>query len=220
MYIWLILAILFAVLETVAVWRDLRRLEYIAKPLVMVCLFLWLYTATGLQGDTFWFALGILFSLAGDVFLMVSLERFFLPGLVAFLFAHISYILGFRDVLLTVNLWSLLLALILATNVARLLRRITGAMRAKGEDRLVAPVILYGAIISFMLYSAMSTINATQWKNGAALLVSAGALLFWASDLVLAWDRFVMPLQHRRWNIVLYYLGQIGLVAGVIDQFG
>lgn len=221
MYIWLILAVIFAILETVAVSRNLQRLEYLAKPAVMICLFIWLYTATGLQGDTVWFALGILFSLAGDVMLMFSLERFFLPGLVAFLLAHISYIIGFREALLTLDVWSLLLAFVLATNVARLLRRIAGAMRTRDENRLIVPVILYGAIISLMLYSAMSTINAPAWKNSAVLFVSVGALLFWASDLVLAWNRFVSPLrQGTLWNIILYYLGQIGLVAGVVNQFG
>jgi hypothetical protein len=72
-----------------------------------------------------------------------------------------------------------------------------------------------------MLYSAIATIYAPDWKTSAVLLVSLGALLFWASDLVLAWNKFVTPLRHgREWNIVLYYLGQIGLVAGVINQFG
>jgi hypothetical protein len=67
----------------------------------------------------------------------------------------------------------------------------------------------------------MSTINTPEWKNSAVVLVSAGALLFWASDLVLAWNRFVSPLKRGAvWNTILYCLGQIGLVAGVINQFG
>ena len=76
----------------------------------MVCLFLWLYASTGLQGTPFWFGVGILFSLAGDVLLMISLDRMFLLGLIAFLFAHVSYITGFREELETINAWSLFLA--------------------------------------------------------------------------------------------------------------
>jgi hypothetical protein len=98
MYLWLILALIFALLEVIAVSKNLGQLEYIAKPAVMIGLFLWLYTTTGLQGNAFWFGLGIVFSLLGDVLLLVSLERMFLPGLVAFLFAHVFYIAGLAGV--------------------------------------------------------------------------------------------------------------------------
>jgi hypothetical protein len=33
--------------------------------------------------------------------------------------------------------------------------------------------------------------------------------------------KFVAPLKNGRvWNIALYHLGQIGLIAGVVSQFG
>jgi len=221
MYIWFTLAIIFATLETVAVSKNSERLEYFAKPAVMVCLFLWLYSSTGLQGNTLWFGLGIIFSLAGDVLLMFSSERMFLLGLTAFLFAHIFYITGFREELGNLNAWSLILAMFIALNVGRLMRRIVGAMRAKGNNRLVFPVIVYGPVISVMLYAAMSTIYDPAWKTSATLFVGVGAFLFCASDGVLAWIKFVSPIKNGRvWNIALYHLGQIGLVAGVISQFG
>lgn len=221
MYLWLALALLFALLESIAVSRNLQRLEYIAKPAVMAFLFLWLYTTTGLQGTTLWFGLGILLSLVGDVLLMISLDRLFLPGLAAFLLAHLSYITGFRAELTTVNVWSLILLAFIAINASRLLRRIVGAMRARGENTLILPVIVYGIVISIMLYAAMSTTSNLTWSPLAASLVSAGALLFVASDVILAWMKFVAPLKNARiWNIALYHLGQIGLIAGVVSQFG
>lgn len=220
LFLWLILALIFALLEAIAVSKNLQRLEYIAKPAVMICLFLWLYTTTGLQGNTFWFGLGIVLSLLGDVLLIISFEGMFLLGLVAFLFAHIFYITGFQEELGTINSWSLILAMFIAINVGRLLRRIVGAMRTKGEKNLVIPVILYGTIISVMFYAAMSTVYDPAWKTSAAFFVSAGAFLFCASDTVLAWNRFVSPVKNGKvWNIALYHLGQIGLVAGVISQF-
>jgi len=222
MVLWLIPALFFAALEAVAVSKNSRRLEYVAKPAVMVCLFIWLYTNTGLQGNTLWFGLGILFSLAGDVLLMVSPgNRMFLLGLIAFLFAHIFYITGFREELGIVSAWSLILLVFIAINVSRLIRRIIGAVRAKGENKLIAPIIVYGTVISIMLYAAMSTIYAPAWKTSAAFFVSVGAFLFCASDVILAWNKFVSPVRNGRvWNIVLYHLGQIGLVAGVISQLG
>ena len=221
MYLWLILALLFAFLEAIAVSRNLQRLEYLAKPAVMAFLFLWLYTSTGLQGNTLWFGLGILFSLAGDVLLMLARERFFLFGLVAFLFAHIVYTTGFRDALTFTNVWSLILLVIIAINISRLLRRIVETMRLKGQDKLVLPVVIYGMVISVMLYAAISTIYDPAWTTRAAFFVSVGAFLFVASDVILAWNKFVSPVKNGRvWNIVLYHLGQVGLIAGVISQFG
>src|SRR4030095_12325698 len=143
MVLWLILALICAVLEIIAVSKNLQRLEYFAKPAMMICLFLWLYSSTSLVGNVLWFGLGILFSLVGDV-LLISFDRMFLLGLIAFLLAHISYVTGFREEIVTVTAWSLILAVFIAINIGRLLRRIVGAMRAKGQNRSVIPVIAYG----------------------------------------------------------------------------
>jgi uncharacterized membrane protein YhhN len=216
-----ILALIFAGLESLALWKQWRELEYVAKPAVMVCLFIWLYITTGLQGVAFWFGVGIIFSLAGDVLLMLSLERMFVFGLLAFLLAHIAYLAGFQNELRTVSFWSVLLLAIIAVNAVRLMRRIISAMRAKGQNRLVNPVIVYSSVISVMLYAAMTTLSNPAWKAGASLLVGLGAFLFYASDLILAWNKFVSPIKNGRMiNIGLYHLGQIGLIAGVIGQFG
>ena len=219
MYILLILAFIAASLEVIAVSKNLRNLEYFAKPAVMVFLFQWLYTATRLQGAAIWFGLGILFSLVGDVLLMFPLDRLFLPGLIAFLLAHIFYITGLQGGL-EINLWSLVLLMIIAVNVSRLIRHIVEAMRANGQNQLVIPVIVYGTVISVMLYAALSTLSGTSWTISAASFVSLGALLFCASDLILAWNKFVAPVKNGRiWSIGLYHLGQIGIIAGVVSQF-
>ena len=221
MVIWPILAIFFTGLEAFALRKNLHRLETIAKPAVMVCLFLWLFTTTGLQGPFLWFGVGILFSLAGDILLMISLDRFFVPGLAMFLLAHISYLAGFQEQLLNPTGWSFILLFFIFLNGYRLLRRIVAAMRAGGHDRVVTPVIVYGLVLSLMLYAALSTIFDPAWGTGAAFFVSAGAFLFYISDLILAWNKFVSPFQNSRiFNMLAYHLGQIGLIAGVISQSG
>lgn len=221
MVIWPILAVIFAALEVLALRKNVPQLAYLAKPAVMVCLLLWLFTTTGLQGQLLWFGLGILFSLAGDILLMISLDRLFIPGLIMFLLAHLSYLAGFQEQLLNPSGWSFILLFVVYLNGYRLLRRIAGAMRAGGHDRLVRPVIVYGLVISLMLYAALSTIFDPAWSTSAAFLVSGGAFLFYLSDLILAWNKFVAPVQNSRIdNILTYHLGQIGLIAGVITQFG
>jgi uncharacterized membrane protein YhhN len=101
------------------------------------------------------------------------------------------------------------------------MRRIVSAIRAKGQARLATPVIVYSIVITVMLYAAMTTISNPEWTTRASFLVSVGAFLFYISDLILAWNKFVSPIKNGRiLNIAAYHLGQIGLIAGVISQIG
>lgn len=221
MNIFLLLAILFAALESLALWKYWLKLEYIAKPAVMISLFLWLFTSTGLNGALLWFGLGIILSLAGDVLLMLSLDRFFLFGLVAFLLAHLAYVIGFNIPLPEFSLWGIVFAVMVSLGGARVIRRIVDALPSRGQARMRMPIIVYSTVISVMLLSAMIKLMDITWNANAALLVSGGAFLFYISDIILAWNKFVAPIQYGRiYNIAAYHLGQIMLIAGVIAQFG
>ena len=221
MNIFLLFAILFAALESLALWKYWLKLEYIAKPAVMISLFLWLFTSTGLNGALLWFGLGIILSLAGDVLLMLSLDRFFLFGLVAFLLAHLAYVIGFNIPLPEFSLWGIVFAVMVSLGGARVIRRIVDALPSRGQVRMRMPIIVYSTVISIMLLSAMMKLMDLTWNANAALLVSGGAFLFYISDIILAWNKFVAPIQNGRiYNIAAYHLGQIMLIAGVIAQFG
>lgn len=81
--------------------------------------------------------------------------------------------------------------------------------------------MVYGAVISLMLLSAMIKMTDFAWSVDAAALVSVGAFLFYVSDIILAWNKFVSPIQYGRiYNIGAYHLGQITLIAGVVAQYG
>jgi uncharacterized membrane protein YhhN len=222
-----ILLFLVAALDWLAVAKNWKKVEYLAKPAAMLVL-LGLLALVGGFGSVplICFSLGIFFSLAGDVFLMVSYARFsdrwFVPGLAAFLCAHLAYIVGLNTPLPDVSpIWSLGLAVILALSAARILRRIVAGVRQKGLPRLVRPVGLYGMVITLMLLSALLAVNNTDWKLSASVLVAVGAILFYFSDVVLAWNKFVTPIKNGRLtNMILYHLGQAALVAGIIIQFG
>jgi uncharacterized membrane protein YhhN len=220
MYILIILAFIFAGLEALALWKGWRNLELVAKPAVMVCLFIWLYTTAGLQGALLWFGIGILFSLAGDIALL-SIERFFAPGLVAFLLAHFAYLVGFNTPFpQSLGVWAFGIAIVLGLSAVRLLRRLVAGVRTT-QPRLALPVIIYSTVITLMLLSALLTLFRPEWKSAPAYLVSLGAFLFYLSDIILAWNRFVAPIKNSRMlNIGLYHLGQIAIVVGVVMQFG
>jgi len=220
MNIFLIAAFVFAALEALALWKNIPRLEYVAKPAVMIALFFWLWTSAGFNGALLWFGLGILLSLLGDVLLMISLDRLFLAGLIAFLLAHIAYIIGFNSPLATVTAWSLLLAFMIGIGGVRIIRRIIAPLQTQGQAGLRVPIIIYGFVISIMLLSAMLKLTDTSWQAGAALLVALGAFLFYLSDILLAWMKFIAPIRNGRiYNILAYHLGQIALIAGVVIQF-
>ena len=221
MYFLIVLAFIFAGLESLALWKGWHKLEYLAKPAVMVCLFIWLYATAGLHGALLWFGIGILFSLAGDIALMF-IDRFFMFGLIAFLIAHIAYLIGFNTPLpQTTTVWSILLAVVIGLGSVRVLRRIVGSIHTKGKKQLVVPVIIYGIVITLMLLAAMLTLFRLDWNAAAAVLVSFGAAMFYFSDIVLAWHRFVSPIKNGRMlNIGMYHLAQIVIVVGVVMQFG
>ncbi|MDP1716179.1 MAG: lysoplasmalogenase [Anaerolineales bacterium] len=220
MNILLIAAFVFAALEALALSKNLLRLEYIAKPAVMLALFFWLWTSAGLNGVLLWFGLGLLLSLVGDVLLMISLDRLFLAGLVAFLSAHIAYVIGFNIPLPEMSVWGIALAVMIGVGGARVIRRIIAALAARGQGHMRGPILVYSIVISLMVLSAMLKLTDVKWEAGAALLVSLGAFLFYISDIILAWHKFVAPIQHGRiYNIAAYHLGQIALIAGVITQY-
>jgi uncharacterized membrane protein YhhN len=189
-----------------AVATDRRSIEYGLKPATMVVLIaatLVLPDPTP-DGARLFIVVGLLCSLAGDVFLMLD-ERLFLGGLVAFLLGHVAYVLGLVQFDLTP---ALLVAGVVVVLVAAAVIGSRVVRGAGGQDRrLAAPVAVYMAVISLMVVMAFGT------SVPAAIV---GALLFYASDGILGWNRFVQPLPHGRLAVMTtYHLGQIGLVLAL-----
>lgn len=214
-------AIFLAILDWIAVATSFKPLEYIAKPGVMIVLLLWIGTQGELSGPIIWFVIGVFLSLWGDVFLMLPQERF-IAGLVLFLLAHIAYIFGFSQSLPPLNLASLAVGFIITLSAVGVYRRIAQALSIRQQSRLRLPVLAYTTIISLMLFSALVTMIRPddQWKPFPALLAGSGALLFFMSDALLAWNKFVAALSHGRLKVIIaYHLGQLGILLGAALQF-
>jgi uncharacterized membrane protein YhhN len=88
-----------------------------------------------------------------------------------------------------------------------LARRILPGVRA--HDRaMVTPVAAYMVVIGAMVATAVAIGNP---------LAAAGAVLFAASDTMIAWDRFVGAFARSGvWIMVTYHLGQAGLVISLL----
>jgi uncharacterized membrane protein YhhN len=203
-----------------ALRRGWRWLDYVAKPGVMVVLLVWLWQNQALDGfgTLILFSLGVLFSLIGDVLLMLPNERF-VGGLFAFLFAHLAYTAAFNINPPPLHVISAGLALIILAGGIWLFLQIRAGLIRSGKGKLVIPVLIYSGVIAVMLISALITPLRNGWGWEAASLVAVGALSFTLSDVLLAWDRFVTPFSWSWVRRILYHLGQITLVAGGIAKF-
>jgi uncharacterized membrane protein YhhN len=222
-------ALLLAILNWMAVAFDWRRVEYVAKPAVMVLLLVFIAVNVraadpleSLRSGMIWFVFGLIFSLFGDVLLMLPQNRF-LAGLGAFLLAQIFYTIGFNPVPplhIQHGLAALLIAALAALPAAPLYVRIVAGLRASQRERLQRPILIYTIAICIMLFSALLTNLRGGWEPTQAMLVSFGAALFVLSDALLAWNRFVAPIRNGRlWNMITYQLAQFLIVLGASIQF-
>jgi uncharacterized membrane protein YhhN len=201
------LAALVGALDWWAVTTGRRTTEYVAKPatiLLLLAVVLALRPAPGATRP--WFVLALLFSCAGDVFLMLPRDRFVF-GLGAFLLAHVAYVVGFLAG--GVAPGPAVLGLVVAGTVAVVLElRLMGALRESGRGRLVGPVLLYGMVITLMVGAAFGS---ARWP------AVVGALLFFASDGMIAISRFLRDFRMARTAIMItYHLGQAGLVLSLV----
>jgi uncharacterized membrane protein YhhN len=194
------------VADWVAVVTSRRRLEYVLKPAVMVGLIAFAVAIQPVSStERAFFVVALVLGLASDVFLMLPRDMF-LAGLAAALVEHIAYIAGFRARDLS-PAWLAVAVAIALVSVAAFLPPIVRALR-RSHPRLVWPVIAYVAVFVVMVAGAGGT---------ASLVALAGALLFFYSDAILAWNRFVRPLPYGRIvNMVPYHVGEALLVVSLL----
>lgn len=193
-------AALTGLLHIRAEFAGARRQVYLLKPLTTALILaaaLALPAADGVYRALV--AAGLIFSLAGDIFLMLPRDAF-LPGMVSFLVAHLLYIAAFTRP----NGWALaplalaLLALF-GIGYSALLWPKLGALRW--------PVLAYIATILVMAWQAIGLWQTAE--TTAAGRATLGALSFVASDASLAWDRFRRPLRLAPLMVLgTYYLAQ------------
>ncbi|HVN83900.1 MAG TPA: lysoplasmalogenase [Candidatus Binatia bacterium] len=185
-----------AVADWVAVSQNRITVEYVAKPAALAALIGYAATAAHPSAGLL---IALALSLLGDVYLMVPGDLF-VAGLSAFLFAHVAYIATFNAAWLTRLLWWLVVLAATFPVAQRVLRSV--------EDATLRPAIAgYLAIIAFMVASAIGS---------GSIVAAIGAVLFFASDSVIAWDRFVQRLTWARPAIMItYHLGQLTLAAAL-----
>ena len=188
-----------------AVARRRTALEYVAKPGV-IALLIGVAVTTAPTGGPLpvWFLAGLACALVGDILLVG--ERWFLPGLAAFLGTQLCYLAGLAQAAGSTTgllLGAGVVALALPALGGPLLRAVS-----RGPERVMTvPVAVYMLVVSGMVLTAAWT---GSW------LALAGALLLYLSDTILGFARFV---RRRPWSelalTVTYHLGQAMLVLAL-----
>ncbi len=205
-YILMLLVIVSAFIHIRAEYRGPRQQIYIFKPLTMV--FILLIAILGQVSLPFYkymIIAGLIFSLAGDIFLMLPTDRF-VAGLVAFLLAHLFYSAAFASEISVLIWWPLIPFVIYGIAIYIILASSLGKLRL--------PVLIYVAVILIMAWLAWERL--IQTGQTGALLAAIGAILFIISDTILAIDRFRGTFKlSRASNLITYFAAQL-LIAGSI----
>lgn len=197
-----------ATLHIRAEYKGPRTQVYIFKPLTTSLILLMALLSPVSVSVFYKYAVvaGLLFSLGGDVFLMLPSDRF-VAGLVSFLVGHLCYIAAFVSVGgFYTSGWGLLPFLLYGIIIAAiLLPSVPGPLRG--------PVVAYILVILVMAWQALGNWQSLrdwgQTGQSWALLAFAGATFFVISDSVLAIDRFRLKFKAARLTVLsTYFLAQ------------
>lgn len=181
-------------------------LRWVLKPLPVLALALVVSQRRGRARESV--IVGLLLGAAGDALLEPRLSSLFLPGLAAFLLGHVAYVVGFtREVPGLAPVRALPSVLIVGVVLALVLP-------ALKEPPL--PIVLYALTIGAFAWRAAARVGVVPPVHG--WLGLAGALLFVASDTLLAVNRFVAPFDFAVPAILLTYWSAQALVAGAVAR--
>ncbi len=205
--IFLVLAGLSAIVNWWSVATGRRLVETFTKPATLLLL---IATALVIDPATpsvrIWFVLGLVLSLAGDVFLLLD-TRLFVAGLASFLAAHIAYIAGL--LVLGTDIAAVMIGVVFVVLAIGLTGRHIYRGAARTDPKLAIPVATYIVVISAMLVAAIGTVS---------LVAVGGAALFYLSDTILGWNRFVTPIPNGRLlTMMSYHAAQALLVLALLS---
>lgn len=150
--------------------------------------------------------IGLLFSLLGDIFLMLKIVQF-KNGLASFLVAHIFYFFAFVSVT-GLNSHPLIFVPILIYFSFLLKKLLPYTFNLK------IPIIIYSFVLMMNLWQSSSRFYFDYSES--SLFAFSGTLLFVISDSLLAYNKFVTKIKKAQFYILgTYYLSQLLIVYSV-----
>jgi uncharacterized membrane protein YhhN len=156
---------------------------------------------------------GLIFCLIGDVCLALPQKKAFMGGLVAFLVAHVFYILSFLSLTSIFHWISTGVFIIFGVSAF-----VFFWLRPHLKSMLV-PVLLYILVITVMASGAWTVFWKSSSQISGRALILVGALCFYFSDLFVARHKFIKEeYRNRLLGLPLYYAGQfmLGFSIGLL----
>jgi len=183
-----------------------RRLFYLFKPLTLVfILLIAILGETVLELYKQLIIAGLVFSLAGDIFLMVPSDQF-RAGLATFFVAHLCYITAFISIIEGVHWW------LLIPWITSGIGFVYYIFPRLGRQKI--PVIAYVVIILIMVWLASEVFY--QVPQIGTRIVFTGAILFAFSDLILALNKFQGGFKSARAiSLTAYFMAQALFASSV-----
>lgn len=162
--------------------------------------------------------LALAFSFAGDLFLIHDDGLNFILGIASFLTAHIFYILFFYSIRSFTKKNSLFLCItgaVIASYVV-LLNYLFWPLVTK--QQLTIPVMAYSFVLGSMLFTAFNVGNSTVKPKNFVYYIITGAIIFVASDSMIAFNKFYLTTPLPGFYIMLTYCtAQFLIVTGAIQ---
>jgi uncharacterized membrane protein YhhN len=150
---------------------------------------------------------GLVFGAIGDISLLGKSDRHFLGGLGAFLVGHLAYVVAIAA-LVAPGAWLSHAGLLAAAPVVVGGGALAWLWPKLGSMR--GPVIAYVITIIAMVVGALAVLGTEAIPARNRQLLALGAVLFFASDLAVARDKFVATtVVNRVWGLPCYFAGQL-----------
>ncbi len=189
-------------------FRNHDRLRSIAKPIASAA-FIVVGAVGAMRGELDERSLAILAGLVlgaiGDVALLS--RHGFLAGLGAFLLGHLAYAVAVGTVI-SPRAWLGDAGIYATAPIAVGVIALAWLWPKLGKLRV--PVIAYIAVILAMVVAAIAQLHAATVELERRELFAVGAILFFASDLAVARDKFVAKeVLNRAWGLPVYYTAQL-----------
>ncbi len=183
----LLLFFIVSILDILGVAYSISVIQTIFKPMIMLSLMALYYFKVTKKNN--WYLFALAFSFLGDVFLLDKFNLFIF-GIASFLITQVLYIIIIvKQMKRPTNFQKYLYAFLYANYVVYLI-----ALLKPNLGALLYPVVIYG--IAIAIFALVATLNYVTKRSKTSLILIVGAILFVASDSMIALHKF-----HEAQNI-------------------
>lgn len=170
-----------SIIEITGVYLDSFLLQTIFKPMIMLSLMALYYFSVSKKNNLYLLALA--FSFLGDVFLLDK-NNMFIYGIAAFLVTQVLYIYIIVKQMEKPSFFhKYLYAFLFANYVVYLI-----VLLKPNLGEMLYPVVIYGVTIA--IFGWVATLNYVTKRTKLTLVLMLGAVLFIASDSMIALNKF------------------------------